>query len=192
MESRSSKRARLLGGGAVVVALALAASACGGSSSPETTTTTGASATAAWASAVCTSFSSWKASLQRAKASLSSQPTSTEFQNAANQVTVATQGLQSSLQALGKPPTDNTAAVQQAIATLRTQLLNGKAKIQDTLNGNYASASQLSSAVTSVRTTTTGMLNDFTTAVNSLKSLDPGSELEKAFHQTSACDPFFT
>jgi exonuclease VII large subunit len=195
MESvRSPKRARLLGAGAVVVALALAASACGGSGSknnPTATTATGGSATVAWASAVCTSFSAWRASLQRAKASLGSQPTTTEFQNAGHQVTVATQGLQSSLQQLGKPPTGNTAAVQQDIATLRTQLLNGKAKIQDTLNGNYANASQLKSAVSSVRTTATGMLDDFTSAVNDLKSLDPGSEVEKAFQQTSACKPFF-
>jgi exonuclease VII large subunit len=193
MESvRSSPRARPVAGAAVVAALALAASACGGSSSSDTTTTTGASATAAWASAVCTSFSAWKASLQRAKASLSSEPTNTQFQNAAHQVTVATQGLQSSLQQLGKPPTGTSASVQQDIATLRTQLLNGKQQIQTTLNGNYASASQLKSAVSSVRKTATGMLNDFTTAVSDLKSLDPGSEIEKAFQQTSACKPFFT
>ena len=193
MESvRFSPRARLVAGAAVAAALALAASACGGSSSSDTTTTTGASATVAWASAVCTSFSAWKASLQRAKASLSSEPTNTQFQNAAHQVTVATQGLQSSLQQLGKPPTGTSASVQQDIATLRTQLLNGKQQIQTTLNGNNASASQLKSAVSSVRTTATGMLNDFSTAVNDLKSLAPGSEIEKAFQQTSACKPFFT
>jgi exonuclease VII large subunit len=188
---RSTKRARLLAGAALVAALALAASACGGSGSSDTTTTNGASATVAWAGGVCTSFSAWKASLQRAKASLGSQPTSTEFQNAAHQVTVATQGLQSSLQALGKPPTATSATVQQDIATLRTQLLNDKKQIQDTLNGNYTSPSQLKTAVSSVRTSAKAMLTSFTSAVDSLKSLDPGSELEKAFHQAAGCEPFF-
>lgn len=113
MESvRSTKRARLLTGTALVAALVLAASACGGSSSSQTTTTSAATATAAWASAVCTSFSSWKASLQRAKASLASEPTQTQFQNAAHQAELATQGLQSSLQQLGKPPTAASATVQ--------------------------------------------------------------------------------
>lgn len=191
MESvRSTKRARLLTGTALVVALVLAASACGGSSSSQTTTTSAATATAAWASAVCTSFSSWKASLQRAKASLASEPTQTQFQNAAHQAELATQGLQSSLQQLGKPPTAASATVQQSIATLRTQLLNGKKEIQSTLNGPHTSASDLKAAVASVRKTAASMVDAFSTTVDDLKSLDPKSELEKAFQQTTACAPF--
>lgn len=191
MESvRSTKRARLLTGTALVVALVLAASACGGSSSSQTTTTSAATATAAWASAVCTSFSSWKASLQRAKASLASEPTQTQFQNAAHQAELATQGLQSSLQQLGKPPTAASATVQQSIAALRTQLLNGKKEIQSTLNGPHTSASDLKAAVASVRKTAASMVDAFSTTVDDLKSLDPKSELEKAFQQTTACAPF--
>lgn len=191
MESvRSTKRARLLTGTALVAALVLAASACGGSSSSQTTTTSAATATAAWASAVCTSFSSWKASLQRAKASLASEPTQTQFQNAAHQAELATQGLQSSLQQLGKPPTAASATVQQSIATLRTQLLNGKKEIQSTLNGPHTSASDLKAAVASVRKTAASMVDAFSTTVDDLKSLDPKSELEKAFQQTTACAPF--
>ena len=191
MESvRSTKRARLVAGTALVAALVLAASACGGSSSSQTTTTSAATATAAWASAVCTSFSSWKASLQRAKASLASEPTQTQFQNAAHQAELATQGLQSSLQQLGKPPTAASATVQQSIATLRTQLLNGKKEIQSTLNGPHTSASDLKAAVASVRKTAASMVDAFSTTVDDLKSLDPKSELEKAFQQTTACAPF--
>lgn len=191
MESvRSTKRARLLTGTALVAALVLAASACGGSSSSQTTTTSAATATAAWASAVCTSFSSWKASLQRAKASLASEPTQTQFQNAAHQAELATQGLQSSLQQLGKPPIAASATVQQSIATLRTQLLNGKKEIQSTLNGPHTSASDLKAAVASVRKTAASMVDAFSTTVDDLKSLDPKSELEKAFQQTTACAPF--
>jgi small-conductance mechanosensitive channel len=189
----STKRARLLTGAALVAALGLAASGCGGSSGNDTTTTTtSASATVQWASAVCTAFSSWKASLQRAKASLSSQPTTTEFQNASQQVEVSTQGLQSSLQQLGRPPTETNASVQKSISTLRTELLNGKQQIQKTLNGSFTSKSELQAGVASVKSTATSMLNAFSSTISDLKSLDPGSELEKAFHQTSACDPFFT
>src|SRR5215471_18280579 len=189
--SRSRVLARPLAGAAVVAVLVLVASACGGSSNSETTTTTGSTAMATWASAVCTSFSAWKASLQRDKASLGSQPTNTEFQNAAHQAVLATQGLQSSLQQLGKPPTGTSATVQQELASLRTELLNGKKRIQTTLDGNYSSASELKSAVASVQTTAAAMLNSFTSTVNNLKSLDPSSEIEKAFHQAVACEPFF-
>jgi len=195
MEFRSSKRARLAAGAALVVALGLAESACGGSSETTTTTTMstgGNSATVAWAGGVCTSFGAWKASLQRAKASLGENPSSSGLQNAGHQAEVATQGLASSLQQLGKPPTASNAKAQQSIATLRAQLQSGKKAIDNTLDGNNSSPAQIKAAVASVRTTAASMLNSFTSTVNDLKSLDPKSELEKAFHQAAGCEPFFT
>src|SRR5689334_15923841 len=134
--ARATKRARLLAAAVVATGLVLLASACGGSGSSDTTTTTGASATVAWASGVCNSFGAWKASLQRAKASLAGNPSTSAFQNASHQASVATQALASSLQQLGKPPTSTSATVQQSIATLRTDLQNGKNKIDSTLNGS--------------------------------------------------------
>jgi len=193
----SFRSAKLLAGAAVVAALTLAASGCGGSGSSDTTTTaatTGAggnSATVAWASGVCNSFGAWKASLQRAKASLAGNLTSSAFQNAAHQAEVATQALASSLQQLGKPPTDANAKAQQSVATLRTQLQNGKKQIDNTLNGNPTSTAEVSAAVASVRTTALSMQSDFTSTINDLNSLDPKSEIEKAFHQAAACQPFF-
>jgi small-conductance mechanosensitive channel len=193
MESvRSARRARRLAGAALVVALALGAAACGGSGSSDTTTTAGANATVAWASAVCTSFSAWKASLQRDRASVASEPSQTQFQNAAHQAVLATQGLESSLQQLGKPPTATSAKVQQSISTLRTQLESGKDKINATLNGSNPTPAERRSNIVTVRTTANSMLDSFTTTVDDLQSLDPGSELSKAFHQATACDPFFT
>ena len=192
MESlRSTRRARRVSGALLVAALALGAAACGGGSSSNTTTTNGTSATVAWASAVCTSFSAWKASLQRDRASVASQPTQTQFQNAAHQAVLATQGLESSLQQLGKPPTSTSAKAQQSIATLRAQLESGKAKIEATLNGSNPTPAERRANVATVRTTANSMLSSFTSTVNDLQSLDPGSELEKAFHQATACDPFF-
>jgi ABC-type transporter Mla subunit MlaD len=188
--------AKLLAGAAVVAALALAASACGGSGgnndTTTTTATTGNSATVAWASGVCNSFGAWRASLQRAKASLGGSPTSSDVQNAGHQAQVATQALASSLQQLGKPPGGASATVQQSIATLRTQLQSGRKQINDAVSGSLGTPAEVKSAVSSVRTTANGMLNDFTSAVNGLKALDPKSDLEKAFHQAVACQPFFT
>lgn len=42
----------------------------------------------------------------------------------------------------------------------------------------------------SVRKTAASMVDAFSTTVDDLKSLDPKSELEKAFQQTTACAPF--
>jgi len=190
---RFAKGVRLLGGVAVVAVLALAASACGGSSSSDTTTTTGATATVVWANGVCNSFAAWKGSLQRARADLGDDnPSSSDVQNAGHQAQVATQALATSLQTLGPPPTGNTATVQQSIATLRTQLQSGRQKINNTLNGSFTSPAEVKAGAASVQASASQMLDDFTTAVNGLKSLDPGSEVEKAFHQAAACEPFFT
>jgi exonuclease VII large subunit len=186
------RRARLLAGAALVVTLSLAASACGGSGSSNTTTTTGASATVVWATGICNSFGAWKASLERAKSSLGSSPSSSDLRNAAHQAQVATQALTSSVQQLGPPPTNTNASAQQSIQSLKTQLAADKTKISNTLNGNLGTPAEVTSAVSTVKATVQSMQQSFTSTVNHLKSLDPKSELEKAFHQAKACEPFFT
>jgi len=193
MEVRSMKQARLLAGASLVVALGLAASACGGSSgSNNPTTTAGGSATVVWATGVCNSLGAWKASLERAKSSLGSNPSSSDLRTAGHQAQVATQALTSSVQQLGPPPTNANAAAQQSIQSLKTQLAADKTKISNTLNGNLSSPAQVTAAVGTVKATVQAMQQSFTSTVNDLKSLDPGSELEKAFHQAKACAPFFT
>jgi exonuclease VII large subunit len=187
----STKRARLLAGAALVAALGLAASACGGSSSSDTTTTAGASATVQWANGVCNSFGAWKASIQRAKASLGDNPSTSDLQEAGNQVEVATDALSSSLQALGKAPTTANAAAEQSIQTLRTQLQNDKKQIDNAVNAHYGSPAQLKAGAQTVKASVASASNSFTSTVDNLKSLDPKSELEKAFHQAAACEPFF-
>lgn len=194
MESvRSTKQARLLAGAALVAALALAASACGGSGSSDTTTTAdNASATVVWANGVCNSFGAWKASIGRAKAGLGSSPSSSDLQVAGHQVQVATEALRSSLQALGRAPTTANAAAEQSIQKLRTTLKSDENKINDAVDANNTSPAQLKANAATVKASVASMSDSFTSTVNDLKSLDPGSELEKAFHQAAACAPFFS
>jgi exonuclease VII large subunit len=193
MESaRSTKKARLFAGAALVAALGLAASACGGSSSEDTTTTAGASATVVWANGVCNSFGAWKASIQRAKTSLGSNPSTSDLQAAGHQVQVSTEALRSSLQQLGRAPTTANAAAEQSIKTLRTNLENDKKQIDDVMNEQNPTAAQVRAGAATVKASVKSMSDDFTSTVDNLKSLDPESELEKAFHQAAACEPFFT
>jgi hypothetical protein len=188
---RSARSPKLLVGAAGAAALALAASGCGGSSSSHTTTTAGGSATVVWANGVCNAFGAWKASIQRAKASVASNPSTSALQAAGHQVQVSTQALFSSLQQLGHAPTQANAAAQQSIDTMRTQLQSDRQKINDATNLKNPTAAEVHAAVATVETSVASMSNSFTSTVKSLKSLDPSSELEKAFHQAAACQPFF-
>jgi len=189
---KSVRSAKLLAATALVVALGLAAAGCGGSSSSDTTTTAvGGSATVAWANGVCNAFGAWKASIQRAKTSVAGNPSTSALQNAGNQVRVSTQGLFSSLQQLGRAPTQANAAAQQSIDTMRAQLQSDRQKISSATNLTNPTAAQVHAAAATVRTSVASMSNSFTSTVKSLQSLDPGSELGKAFHQAKACEPFF-
>jgi hypothetical protein len=186
-------RPGLLGGAAVTAALVLVASGCGGSGSGTTTTSAAGGNTAmlTWTTGVCNAFGGWKSSLQRARTSLGSNPSSSEFMQAGHQVEVATEGLRSLLQQLGPPPTATGATVKQSLDSLRAQLQSGRNKIEQTVSANNDTPAAKKAAISTLKTTATGMLDDVTHTVDQLKALDPGSELEKAFHQSAACAPFF-
>src|SRR5262245_13937480 len=188
---KSVRSAKLLAAAALVVALGLAAAGCGGSSSSDTTTAVGGSATVAWANGVCNAFGAWKASIQRAKTSVAGNPSTSALQTAGHEVRVSPQGLFSSLQQLGRAPTQANAAAQQSIDTMRAQLQSDRQKISNATNLTNPTAAQVHAAAATVRTSVASMSNSFTSTVKSLQSLEPGRELAKAFHQAKACEPFF-
>src|SRR5690348_4675117 len=67
-------RSRLLGGAAVVL-LVLSAAACGGGGGDTTTSTASGGASAVqWANSVCSSFTTWKTSLESVKTEVTAQP----------------------------------------------------------------------------------------------------------------------
>ena len=165
-------------------------SACGGGGGDTTTTSNGMSA-ADWATGVCSSFTAWTTSLESIKTNVASQPSKSALQKAGQQIESATTTLTTSLKQLGKPETAQGQAAKQNIDALATSLESDMNKVKDTLNSTSSGAASTLSAVSSVSATLATMAQSLTLAAGNLKSFAPSGELKQAFHESSACKPYF-
>jgi ABC-type transporter Mla subunit MlaD len=168
-----------------MVVLVLSVAACGGGKNTTSTAAGGVSAEA-WANGVCSSFTTWKNSLEKAKTDFTSQPSESQLRKTGRDIDRATQTLTSSLKQLGTPNTAQGQAAKQSLDTLATSLENGMNKISEDLK----SGSGLLSQVTTIGATLTTMANSFKLAGAKLKSLAPGADLQQAVQQASACHKY--
>jgi cytochrome P450 len=175
---------RIALGAVATVALVLSVAACGGGKN--TTSTAGGTSAEAWASGVCSSVTTWKNSLEKAKKDFTSQPSESQLRQTGRNIESATQTLARSLKQLGTPETAQGQAAKQSLDTLATSLENGKNKINEDLK----SGDGLMLQVASIGTTLTSMANSLKLAGSNLKSLAPGADLQQAVQQASACKPY--
>ena len=173
-------------GALTTLALVLSVAACGGGGGKNTTSTAGGVSAEAWANGVCSSFTTWKSSLESAKKNFTSQPSESQLRKTGREIEQATQTLASSLKELGKPNTTQGQQAKQSLDQLATSLENGKNKIDQSLK----SGDGLMLQVASIGTTLTTMANSFKLAGANLKSLAPGAELQQAFKQAGACKQY--
>jgi hypothetical protein len=179
--------ARTALGVAATVVLVLSVAACGGGGGKNTTSTAAGGVSAeTWANGVCSSFTTWKNSLEKAKTDFTSQPSESQLRKTGRDIDRATQMLTSSLKQLGTPNTAQGEAAKQSLDTLATSLESGMNKI----NVDLKSGDGLMLQVASIGTTLTTMANSFKLAGADLKSLAPGADLQQAVQQASACKPY--
>ncbi len=180
----------LLGVVAVAV-LVLSAAACGSGGS-NTTTSTAAGGTSAeqWANGVCSSFTTWKKSLQSVATSVTSQPSKSQLQKAERQVESATETLAQSLQQLGKPDTAQGVAAKKNLDALATTLQTGMNQLKTTLNNAPSGAAGALSQISALTATLTTMANKLKLAGANLQNFAPSGELKQAFQQASACQKY--
>ncbi len=176
---------RLALGAATVVALVLSVAACGGGGKNTTSTAAGGTSAAAWANGVCSSFTTWKNSLEKAKTNFTSSPSKSQLQKTGQDIDHATQTLASSLKQLGRPNTAQGQAAQQSLDNVATTFQNGMNKINEELKSG-----SLLSQVSAIGATLTTMANSLQLAGGNLKSLAPGADLQQAFQQASACKQY--
>ena len=169
--------------------LVLSAAACGGGGSNTTTSTAaGGTSTAQWANGVCSSFTTWKNSLESVKKDFASNPSESQLRQAGRDIDRATKTLTKSLQQLGPPDTAQGQAAKQSLDTLATSLENGMNKINEELKSG--SGASLLLQVTSIGATLTTMANSFKLAGTKLKAIAPGADLQQAFQQANACKQY--
>src|SRR5262245_11706666 len=183
MDAMRTMSSRVLAGVAVAV-LVLSAAACGGGGN-DTTTSTAAGGTSAeqWANGVCSSFTTWKKSLQSIGTSVASQPSASQLNKAARQVESATESLAQSLKQLGKPETAQGQAAKKNLDALATTLQNGMTELKTTLNNAPSGAAGTLAQISALTTTLTNMANKLKVAGGNLENFAPDHELEQAFQQ---------
>jgi hypothetical protein len=180
-------RTRILGGVAAAV-LVLSLAACG--SGGNTTTAAGGVSTEQWANGVCSSFTTWKTSLENAKNGVTSQPSPSQLRKAGRQIERATETLGQSLRKLGTPDTAQGEAAKKNLDTLATSMENGLNKLKQTLNSSPSGVAGTLSQISTITATLSGMASDVKLAGSNLKNVAPGADLEQAFHQAGACQAY--
>lgn len=145
-----------------------------------------------WAGGVCTAFTNWKTSLNKAAADVrKTGPSRAAINRAERQISDATTKLTRSLRQLGKPETAAGEAARKNLDTLSNQLSTGLNKIQETLKSNSSGTAGALIQVATVTATLSTMVHDLTTAVGKLKQSEPSGELEQAFHKAGSCSALF-
>ena len=179
---------RLLGGAAVAV-LALSVAACGSGGS-NTTTTAGSTSAEQWAGGVCSSVTTWKKSLQSIETSVTSQPSKSQLQHAAQEVESATETLAQSLKHLGTPDTAQGETAKQNLGALADTLQSGMTKLKTTLSKAPSGTAGTLSQISALTATLTSLAYKLKLSGTNLQSFAPDGELKQAFHQSSACQPY--
>src|SRR3954447_17299078 len=83
-----------------------------------------------WAAGVCSDLITWKTSVTDAVTSVTTNPTKSGLQDAADAVVTSTETLTTELDDLGKPETESGAAARQALDTVGSQLETGATTIR--------------------------------------------------------------
>lgn len=175
---------------AAAAGLVLSVAACGGGGGAGPTTTTaaaGGSSAVQWANGVCSSFTTWKQSLESIKTDVKSRPSESQLRQAGRQVENATEKLARSLKQLGKPETAQGEAAKQQLDRLATALEDGMSQLEDTLKSNSSGGGSVLSQISAISATLATLANKLELAGGNLKQLAPSGELRQGFHQAAAC-----
>lgn len=169
----------------------LTAAACGGGGS-DTTTSTAAGGTSSeqWANSICSSFTTWKKSLQSIQTTVTSQPSGAALKTAAQQAETATETLAQSLKQLGKPDTAQGQAAKKNLDAVANTLQTGMQQLKTTLNNAPSGAAGALTQISALTATLSNMAGKLKLAGANLDNFAPSGELKQAFHQASACKPY--
>ena len=181
-------RSRLLGVVAVAVVV-LAAAACGSGGS-NTTTTAGTTSAEQWSTGVCSSVTTWKNSLHSIQTSVTSQPSKSQLQKAAQEVASATETLAQSLRQLGKPDTAQGEAAKQNLGALANTLQSGMTQLKTTLSKAPSGTAGTLSQISALTATLTSLSYKLKLAGTNLQNFAPDGELKQAFQESSACKAY--
>lgn len=173
---------RLTMGLAALVAVTLL-SACGGDDSGDKTVSANE-----WADSICTSLGTWKSSVTDVGDSLKGSDLSQdEVQNAADDVSDATEAMVGDLQDAGRPETESGQQAQDDVNQLSDEFQKDIGEIERAASDASGGAEMVQAAGQIVAILGT-MSNQLKSTYTDLQQLDGGAEIKNAFTQSSACN----
>ena len=122
---------------------------------------------------------------------MTSEPSKSALQKAGQEIESATKTLTQSLKSLGKPDTAQGEAAKKNLYTLQSTLQSDMNKIEDTLNQSSSDAASALSQISTISATLASMANNLKIAGGNLQAFAPSGELQQAFHEAQACQPYF-
>ena len=164
------------------VAIAVFAAGCGGKSAEKS----GSESSADWANNLCSSLVTWSSSVRTAASSLKRNATQSSLESTADEVTKATDKLESDLKGLGAPDTESGKKAKETVDRLAGQLKTDVATIEKAVK-EVSGASGALKAVSTVSSSLVSVGDQVTTAFASIQQLDTKGELEKAFKDSEEC-----
>jgi uncharacterized protein YoxC len=165
-----------------VVAIVVLAAGCGGKSAQKS----GNEPPADWVNNLCSSLVTWSTSVRTTTSSLKGNVTQSSLESTADEVTKATDKLESDLKGLGTPDTESGKKAKDTVDKLAGQLKTDVATIDKAVK-EASGASGALKAVSTVSSSLVSVGDQVTTAFASIQQLDTKGELEKAFKNSEEC-----
>lgn len=157
---------------------ALLLAGCGGDND-------GGSSADSWANSVCGDLSTWKDSLQSTAAAFSGgQLSQAQVQDAADEISNATEQLVGDLKDVGTPDTESGQQAKDALDQLSSELQTDLAEVQRAAAG-ASGAADTAQVVATIRTAAATMQTQLTTAFQSMQQAD--NELKTAVEDSENC-----
>ena len=165
---------------AVCAAAIALTTGCGGGDGDD------ASATDEWASSVCTAVDSWRTSVDAAADAIQADPTREGIQEAADDLTTATEKLVDDLNGLGRPETEAGQEAQESVDALTNELEQSVTTMENAVD-DASGASGILNAVSVISGNLVTMGQSVTSTLTSIQELEGADELRQAFEQADSC-----
>ena len=142
-----------------------------------------------WADNVCTSISTWRATVSKAKSTLShpADLTASTFKATVREVVDATSTLVTEVGNLGPPGASAGAQAADQLSTLSKELEQEMAVVKKAIGSGAASPSEILADLSTITGALASMSADIKKTVEGLGSLDGAAELKDAFKSSASC-----
>jgi len=164
------------------VAIAMLAGGCGGKGGSKSDSESPAD----WANNLCSALATWSTSVRTTTSSLKGNITQSSLKSASDELTKATDKLESDLKGLGTPSTESGKKAKETLDRLAGQLKTDTETIDEAVK-DASGTSGAVKAVSAVSSTLVTVGDQVRTAFAGIQQLDTKGELEKAFKNSEEC-----